>query len=72
MRTDIKQMKCGGCGGELFKLYTSDTTANVGLECQNADCLSVSWVYPVPAKIRIEWAYRLGDGEDSGGVVCVF
>lgn len=24
MRTDIKQMKCGGCGGELFKIYTSD------------------------------------------------
>ncbi|HDR9103489.1 TPA: hypothetical protein QDB04_000209 [Burkholderia vietnamiensis] len=70
MQTNLKQMKCGGCGGELFNLYTSDTSANIGLECQTPSCLSVSWVYPQPAKLDIQWGNRR-DGEDSDGRVCV-
>lgn len=71
MYTNLQQMKCGGCGGELFKIYTSNATANIGLECQTQTCLSVSWVYPEPAKLDIKWGNRR-DGDDSPGRIAIF
>lgn len=71
METDLKHMRCGGCGGEMFKLYTSDKEANIGVECQTPACRSVSWIYPRPAKLDIAWGNRL-DGEDSDGRITVF
>jgi hypothetical protein len=71
MYTDLKQMKCGGCGGELFKIFTSDAEANLGLECQTESCRSVSWIYPRPAQLDIKWGNRL-DGQDSDGRIAIF
>jgi hypothetical protein len=55
--TDLKQMRCGGCGGDLFKLYTADRTARIAVQCQQ--CMSTSFVEPEPARLQIEW----GDGD---------
>lgn len=55
--TDLKQMRCGRCGGDLFKLYTADRTTRIVVQCQQ--CMSTSFVEPEPARVRIEW----GDGD---------
>lgn len=54
---DQKQMRCGGCGGETFKVYTADPTLRIVVECQG--CKSTSLIEPQPARLQIEW----GDGD---------
>ena len=60
---DQKQMGCGGCGGETFKVYTADSTLRIVTECQR--CMSTSLIEPQLAKLKIEW----GDGD---GRIVVF
>jgi hypothetical protein len=61
--TDQKQMRCGGCGGDMFKLFTADKTARIVVHCQG--CTSTSFIEPEPATLRIKW----GDGD---GRISVF
>lgn len=69
METGLKQMKCGGCGGELFKVFTPDAEKRIAVECQQCD--SVSWIVP-STKLDIEWGNQRIDGEDSMGRLTVF
>jgi hypothetical protein len=39
---DQQQMRCGGCGGETFKVYTADSTLRIVTECQG--CMSTSLI----------------------------
>jgi len=58
MLTDQKQMRCGGCGGDAFKIFTADRTLRIVVECQG--CKSTSFIEPQAAKLQIEWGE--GDG----------
>ncbi|KDR37980.1 hypothetical protein [Caballeronia glathei] len=58
MLTDQKQMRCGGCGGETFKVFTADRSVRLVVQCQG--CMSTSFIEPQPAKLQIEWGE--GDG----------
>lgn len=64
MITGLKQMRCGNCGHEVFKLFTDGETRRIGVECQG--CKDISWIQPVPAKLAIEF------GENSDGRIAVF
>jgi hypothetical protein len=57
MLTDQRPVRCGGCGGEIFKVYTADKTLRIVVECQG--CKSTSYIEPEPAKLQIE----LGEGD---------
>jgi len=61
---DAKQMRCGGCGGAEFRLYTADAEARIAVECQQ--CKDASYIQPAPAKLAIEW------DETSSGRLTVF
>ncbi|CAE6963374.1 hypothetical protein R70199_07501 [Paraburkholderia domus] len=32
MMTGLNQMRCGNCGGEVFKLFADDETRRIGVE----------------------------------------
>lgn len=64
MMTDAKQMRCGGCGADAFKLFTADREARIAVECQG--CKSVSYIEPAPAKLAIGW------DDDALGRLTVF
>ncbi|MGF6870774.1 hypothetical protein [Paraburkholderia tuberum] len=56
--TGLQQMRCGGCGGDLFKVFTADRTQRIVVQCQQ--CMSTSFIEPEPAKLQIGWGE--GDG----------
>ncbi|MFL9886805.1 hypothetical protein PQR66_27450 [Paraburkholderia agricolaris] len=64
MITDAKLMRCGGCGADVFKLFTADRQARIAADCQG--CKSVSYIEPVPARLGIAW------DDDSLGRLTVF
>lgn len=64
MITGLKQMRCGNCGHDTFKLFTSDEAVRIGVECQG--CQEVSWIQPEPARLTIEF------GENSDGRLTVY
>lgn len=64
MITGLSQMKCGGCGGEQFKVFTADPTVEIIVECQQ--CKSTSTIKVSTPKLVIGW------GEASTGVLAVF
>ncbi|MFM0046084.1 hypothetical protein [Paraburkholderia sediminicola] len=64
MMVDAKQMRCGGCGADGFKLFTADREARIAAECQG--CKSISYIEPAPAKLRIEW------DDDAQGCITIF
>lgn len=69
METDLKQMRCGGCGGETYKVFTPDATLRIAVECQQ--CQSVSWIEPSEPRLVIKWGDQR-NGEDSDGRLTVF
>jgi hypothetical protein len=56
--TSLQHMRCGGCGGDLFKVFTADRTLRIVVQCQQ--CMSTSFIEPEPAKLQISWGE--GDG----------
>jgi len=58
-----QQMGCGGCGADIFKVYTADETLRIVVECQG--CKSTSFIEPQPARLQIEWGE--GDGRIAVG-----
>ncbi|MFL9912590.1 hypothetical protein [Paraburkholderia sp. RL17-337-BIB-A] len=56
--TGLQQMRCGGCGGDLFKVFAADRTQRIVVQCQQ--CTSTSFIEPEPAKLQINWGE--GDG----------
>lgn len=67
MITGAAQMKCGGCGGDKFLIYTRDKNKELLVECEK--CLGVSVVRATECKptIGIDWAL----GNDKG-IITVF
>lgn len=57
-------MGCGGCGGEIFRLFTRDREVAILAECQG--CKSVSAIKIEQPKLQIGWQARF-DGEESDG-----
>jgi hypothetical protein len=53
MMTGAMKMGCGGCGGDIFKLFTADEQVRIAVECQQ--CKDVSYIQPAPALLVIEW-----------------
>ncbi|MFC0403176.1 hypothetical protein [Paraburkholderia rhizosphaerae] len=53
MMTGAKQMRCGGCGVDTFRLFTAERTTRIAVECMG--CRSVSYIEPAPATLKIEW-----------------
>jgi len=63
-------MRCGGCGGEDFQVFTKredtlgiDGVTNLILECNG--CKSTSIVQPFKPVMTIGW------GDRSDGIICI-
>lgn len=63
-----RPMGCGGCGGNLFTLYSGDTSVEVLAECQG--CKSVSRISVERPRLAIDWNDRF-DGADSDGMLAL-
>lgn len=64
MIENLKRMRCGGCGGEMFRLFTADREVRIVAECQK--CKATSYIQIEPARLEIEF------GEDSDGRITVW
>lgn len=47
----IQSMRCGACGCDEFKIYTTDAQSNIYIECK--ECESSSIVQPTEPKLSI-------------------
>jgi hypothetical protein len=59
----VKQMKCGGCGGEDFKVFTEDPAEAIMVVCMK--CKSVSTIKP-KAQLEVEW-----EADGNNGCLCI-
>ena len=62
-KTEINELKCGGCGGEIHKLFSINANEKIQTVC--CKCGSKSYIELSKAPtMTISW------GEDSDGILC--
>ncbi|MFL9876473.1 hypothetical protein [Paraburkholderia megapolitana] len=64
MIENLKRTRCGGCGGDMFRLFTAEAETRIVVECEK--CKATSYIQPEPARLEIEF------GEDSDGCITVW
>lgn len=63
MLKELKQMACGGCGGDTFKMFRPDNKENKSrlfVECLG--CESVTEIVVSQPEITLEWS-KMGSGD---------
>lgn len=66
MNEDMKQAKCGNCGGEQFTVWMEDTTFPTTFITKCEQCGSESKVEILPSRMTISF------GKNSDGILAVF